>query len=94
MDIGSILLYGAVTVWSGWVAYMIVMRFFPAKGASTHPSEEPKIKETPVATPATSEAAMPQPVIPDYQMKEGFKSFQTGTELTVEDIVKGLSRRG
>ncbi len=94
MDIGSLMYFGALALWSGAVAYFILEKFFP----------QPAVEETtervrsdiafPIHVPAPEKVeALPAQPMPDYQLTEGFKAFQSGAELTVEDIVKGLSRR-
>jgi len=90
MTTGALLYYGGLTVWSAFLAYTLLFTFF-----------KPKAKE--VAPSATFEP--PRPIPSAYNQKaeqetkeknafavEGFKAFQTGEELTVDDIVKGLTR--
>ena len=94
MDIGSLLYFGALAVWSGAVAYFVLQKFLPARESDKVSVPEVASPVFPIHNPApvVSEELV-KPPMPDYQMTEGFKSFQTGAELTVEDIVKGLSRR-
>lgn len=96
MDIGSLLYFGALAAWSGVVAYVILEKFFPKHAVKEVAAPEPRSDigfPVHVPAPMVPEPLPAQPV-PDYQLTEGFKSFQSGAELTVEDIVKGLSRRG
>lgn len=94
MDIGSLLYFGALALWSWWIASMLI-KLFPKKAeeaSAPAPSSDAAFPAH-VPAPAVPEP-LPQAPLPDYQLTEGFKAFQSGAELTVEDIVKGLSRRG
>lgn len=92
MDIGSILFYGALTLTSAFIAYAILERFFPLK---LKEKEESHATIEPVRTVPSSYggiATVPKPR-GAFDPNIGFRSFQTGAELTVDDIVKGLSRQ-
>lgn len=94
MDIGSLLYFGALALWSGAVAYFLLEKVFPKRVAEHTALEAAPDLAYPAHVPApTKSEDYPKQPLPDYQMTEGFKTFQTGDELTVEDIVKGLSRR-
>lgn len=90
MTIGSLLYFGALALWSAVIAYSVLERFFPF---SSTPNKAPAvIAPPPSAPPSFSTAYEATNTVPNFNPNEGFKSFQRGKELTVEDIVTGLSR--
>lgn len=92
MDIASLLFYGAVALWSAFAAYVFLERFVPLKEEEAASPASVQEQARPAAL-ARTEPVAPAPAISGrFNPSEGFKSFQTGAELTVEDIVKGLTR--
>lgn len=96
MTISSLLYFGALALWSAFITYLILERFFPLrKEGHASPLPEPAVvHSTPAYLPPERVRTAPTPSAPapGFNPAEGFKSFQTGGELTVDDIVKGLSR--
>lgn len=69
-------------VWSALITYALVFRIFPTFfPAKSH--EAPVVTYVPKKPPRAS-----------YSTLEGFRSFAKNHDLTVDDIVKGLSREG
>lgn len=64
------------------------------RSAAPAPAVHQAAHRAAVATslPQRSVAAAPTPAAPVYSPHEGFRSFATGGALTIDDIVKGLSR--
>lgn len=75
--------YVALVLWSGIVAYYLLFGIFRDTSSKkpAHTNHEHTTAAPPAGDPPRS-----------YSMHEGFKSYKQGEELTVEDIVKGLSR--
>lgn len=98
MDIGSILYYGVLTLWSAGVAYLILEQFFPLilatkKKEETHGNELPHAHDTSRTIPRTYGEGAATPKKPGgFDPNIGFRSYQTGAELTIDDIVAGMSR--
>lgn len=103
MDIGSLLYFGLLAVWSGAIAYGILFRAAPfvgrVAGGRSADSLPPDPHEGAKHTAEHLEMFLPQdaqvvspPTLSGKLSKDGFKAFATGTDLTVEDIVTGLSR--
>ena len=99
MTVGSLLYFGLLALWSALVAHFILMRIFPTKEKVVAVEPQPKVvvltvprPETPHVVPATYQQVELQLLPNGLNPDEGFKSFQQGAELTVDDIVKGLSR--
>ncbi len=95
MDTGSLIYYGALTLWSALVAYGLLSLFAPKKNVeAAAPVEVAPLPPRPEVAPAPAPAPVPQGTkpTPETLMREGFKAFQQGPDLAVEDIVKGLSR--
>jgi hypothetical protein len=99
MTIVSLLYFGMIALWSAFVAHFVLENFFPVKKRIVHvegpvpaaPVEDLSIYDLPI--PPQEPAPLSTPAV-RTSMNEGFKAFQQGAELTVEDIVKGLSRQG
>lgn len=72
-----------LALWSGIAAYLLLFHILPAFF--------PKKSEH---TPSAGHVPKEKTVRPSgaYSAHEGFKSYARGRELTVTDIVKGLSR--
>jgi hypothetical protein len=106
MTTGALLYYGGLALWSAFVAYMLLFVALKRKSASN--SKEAPAAPSVASRPSAKYARMSAPSAPAPAIKapsdlppfakllseEGFKAFQTGPELTVDDIVKGLSRKG
>ena len=101
MTLGAFLYFLLLVVWSGAVAYLLLFKAYPAMVTSAERAHEvaaapssahtPPVHHAPPAPrPATS---APRAASRGYSAHEGFKSFQTGEHLTVDDLVKGLSRK-
>jgi hypothetical protein len=93
MDIGSLLYYGGLAVWSALVAYTVLFSFKkekPKTGAATS-VPMPPAREMPREYVPPALSVPSTPINPNLQA-DGFKAFQTGPELSVDDIVQGLSR--
>lgn len=92
--------YTLPALFSAWVAFMLLEHVFKKRKNGTETSVVEAVIPSPhrlatdvshLTVPAAykgPEAAVPYGFSPEI----GFKSFQTGDELTVTDIVKGLSR--
>jgi hypothetical protein len=92
MDTGSLLYYGGLAVWSALIAYTVLFSFAKKKA---EPEVVPVVTAPSQVEPLPERRAEPlQKGKPDPAtlMREGFKAFQKGEDLAVEDIVKGLSR--
>ncbi|MCI0597733.1 hypothetical protein L0Y34_01530 [Candidatus Parcubacteria bacterium] len=76
MTAASLLYFFALALWSAFVAYQL-MKLFTKNTSPPPPS------------PADESAAQKPPTLSTHV---GFKSFARGRELTVEDIVKSLSK--
>jgi hypothetical protein len=75
--------YSAVALWSFVASYWIVFKIMPAlggKGAHEHHAPAPVIKHP-------ADHARPQ-----HSAHDGFRAYAKDGELTVDDIVKALSR--
>ncbi|HRH24461.1 MAG TPA: hypothetical protein PK109_02650 [Candidatus Paceibacterota bacterium] len=87
MSVDAILYFLVLALWSGVISYLLLFKILP------------RITEKEVATPVEHHAPAPKAhhapaqhtPRPRYSSHEGFRSFAKGEELTVEDIVKGLS---
>ncbi len=94
MDTQTLLYYGALALWSAFIAYTILFSFRKQQKETVQappPALAPVSYDVPRSVPSVYE---PTP-IPEHARAlatDGFRAFQTGDELTVEDIVKGLSR--
>lgn len=71
-------------LWSALIAYALVFRIFPTFFSKKTHAHAPK-------PPAPKKPKAPRST---YSTLEGFRSFAKNKDLTVEDIVKGLSREG
>jgi hypothetical protein len=84
MTLGTVIYFAALVLWSASVAYYLLFRF----GRKSKPHEAPAAH----AAPAARQHAHSAPSARGrFSAHEGFKSFQKGHELTVEDILRGLS---
>jgi hypothetical protein len=89
MDTGSLIYYGALTVWSACIAYAFLFRGSkPVPKATSEPLPSMPERRAPAPEPAPVATSS----IYESLARDGFKAFQTGEELTVDDVVKGLSR--
>ncbi len=88
MSVEAVLYFLALAVWSGVIAYLLLFKVL------LRSKEKPAIPHAPAV-----HAPAPQPAVPSptpaprrsYSSHDGFRSLAKGAELTVEDIVKGLS---
>jgi hypothetical protein len=108
MTTGALLYYGGLALWSAFFAYMLLFVALKRKSSSnpkeapaapslaSRPSTEYARMSAPSAPAPTSATKAPSDLPPFAKLlsEEGFKAFQRGPELTVDDIVKGLSRTG
>lgn len=82
MDFASGIFYALVLTWSFYVAYLIVFRILGSKEDTSHGH----------ASHARAHATLAKEEAPDPK-RDGFRAYATNGELTVEDIVKALSRK-
>ncbi len=84
-----------LTLWSAVISYILMFRVAPMFFTQSHGGHAPAHAE-PVAHPPA-----PRPIPrhdpqstgrKSFSAYEGFKSFAQGPELTVDDIVQGISR--
>ncbi len=100
MSFEAVFYFAALAVWSGVLAYLFLFKAIPAatgkkKKKPAHaphavrhaPAHAKPHAPEPHAKPHTAEEPRPR-----YSSHDGFRSFAKGVELTVDDIVKGLSR--
>lgn len=81
MTLPIIAFYIVVLLWSFYATYWIVFRIFGSK--STHHGGHSGA----VVTKHSADHARPQ-----HSSHDGFRAYARGGELTVDDIVKALSR--
>lgn len=86
MTLGALLYFVLLALWSAGVAYAVCFKLWPALTAPPAPPKAPAHAHAPAKKEEAKAAAS------RYSNREGFKSFKTGNDLTVDDIVKGLSR--
>ena len=80
MSVETALFFTFLVLWSFVANYWIVFKILPALSKKPH--------HTPVASPKHSaDHARPQ-----HSSHDGFRAYASGGELTVDDIVKALSR--
>lgn len=86
MSVEAVLYFLALAVWSGVIAYLLLFKVLL------------RDKAKPVAQAPVAHAPAPRPHVPSaehaprsYSSHDGFRSLAKGAELTVDDIVKGLS---
>lgn len=98
--VDAIIYFVLIGLWSAVASYVAIFRIGPllrfgsARSADT---VDPLLADhhAPLAAhPAPSPHAPVTDRRRSFSAYEGFKSFAKGPELTVEDIVKGLSRNG
>lgn len=88
MTFDALIYFALLALWSAVIAYLLLFRVLPLMIQKNH------------ATPAHRAPAAhhPAPHAPKthvrrtYSSHDGFRSLAHGAELTVEDIVKGLSK--
>ena len=107
MTSGMLLYYGGLALWSAFIAYALLFAFRkPSSDNHKEPVSAP-IQREPVVDRAIPPVYDPSPTTPSVRMSQttvapiyerlsvdGFKAFQSGPELTVDDIVEGLARQG
>jgi len=77
----TILFIIGLGLWSAVITYALMFRIYPAFFPKKHHAPPPVIKKE-------------KPPRTTYSSLEGFRSFAKNHDLTVDDIVKGLSREG
>ncbi|MGB4076703.1 MAG: hypothetical protein WBK28_03305 [Minisyncoccia bacterium] len=100
MEIGAILYYAILIGVCAIGAYLLLFKVVPSIIRSAHElsADEKGEEAPPVSSPPRVAVPVPPPspvsVSPrrTFSAHEGFKSLQSGKELTEEDIVTGLSR--
>ena len=88
MVLDAFLYFGLLFVWSAVVAYFILFRAIP------YIRGEKEVPHTVHHHAAPQKSHHPGPKAPrrTYSTHEGFRSLAKGEHLTIDDIVKGLSR--
>ena len=86
MSVDAILYFLVLALWSGVISYLLLFKVLPRitekqpAAHIEHHAPAPKTHAPTVRAPRKH-----------YSSHEGFRSLAKGEELTVEDIVKGLS---
>lgn len=90
MSIGAFLYYLILAFWSAGISYAVLKAFGKGTAAAAH-APTPHAVPTPAPKPHAPRPLGTEPPR-SYSSHEGFRSFRRGSELTVDDIVTGLSR--
>lgn len=94
MTFGALLYFATLAVWSAVISYLLLFTVLPSlpflggKGKKKHVTHHAPVHHAPVHHAPTHHTSHRT----RFSAHEGFKSFAEGVELTVEDIVKGMSR--
>jgi hypothetical protein len=83
MSIETIIFFTLLVLWSFYATYWITFKILPAFSKPAPQAHAPQPKKH------TADHARPQ-----HSSHDGFRAYARGGELTVEDIVKALSREG
>ncbi|MGH7175213.1 MAG: hypothetical protein ACREGR_02555, partial [Minisyncoccia bacterium] len=101
--VGTVLYWLALIGWCLAAAYLVLFGVLPwlaKQGRQFGAEVAVLVNAQPVLAPAAVAVALPPSAVrvstpmltPRHSAYEGFKSFASGTALTIDDIVKGLSR--